>query len=582
VRNLRHYTFLSRYLRLGVYLSVITIFGSEASGAQAPPGLDPTGRSGQPPPLSKEEPGSPAKPSLILPPVPTPAPEEKKRTPLERIFIRKIRVTGSTVFSPEEIAQLTAPYENREITFQDLEAARLALTVHYINHGYINSGAVIPDQTITDGVVTLVVIEGQLSRIELAGNRWFRNSYIRDRLSLGVGKPFDVNALRENMQLLLEDSRFERLNGALRPGINLGESTLDVTVEERNPFKLQLVYNNYQSPTIGSNQGLVVFEHQNVFGFGDVFRAEHGGTSGLYPEVDIRYTFPFTARDTTLSFNYRKNDAVVIETPFNPLDIRIKSDIFGLTLRQPVYRRVGREFALEVIGERLQNKTSLLGHPFSFYPGVENGKSVVTALRFAQEWIDRSASQVIAARSRFSFGIDALGATINSSDLPDGRFFSWLGQFQWARRWPFWGIETLWRTDIQLADDPLFPLEQIVVGGRYSVRGYREDFLVRDNAAINSFEVRIPLVAEQPWADYLQLAPFFDIGYAWNNKLPTLEPRTIYSAGIGIRWAATFIKPVPIQPQFEIYWGHPFKKVDTPGGNLQDHGLHLQFVLALF
>ena len=550
--------------------------------AQSPVIIDPTGRSGQAPPLQKEEPRTSPQPGLVLPPVPSPPTGQEQRLPLQRVFIRKIQVTGSSIFSPQELARITAPYENRELTFEDLEALRLALTVHYVNHGYINSGAVIPDQTVTDGTVTLAIIEGELSRIELQQNRWFRDSYIRDRLTRGLARPFDINVLQQRMQLLLQDERFERLNATLRPGVKLGESILDVIVEERRPYKLTLEFNNFESPTVGANQGLATFEHQNVFGFGDTFRVEHGGSKGIYPQLDVRYTFPFTAVDTSLSFNYRKNDTVVVEAPFNPLNIKNRSEIFGLTLRQPFYRTLSDEFALELTGEWLENKTYLLGRPFPFSPGAEKGKSVVTALRFVQEWIRRSGVQVLAARSRFSFGLDALGATINSSGQPDGRFFSWLGQFQWARRWPLLGMETLFRTDAQFANDSLFPLEQIAVGGRYSVRGYRENTMVRDSAALSSLEVRIPLITGMPWADYIQLAPFYDFGHAWNRSEPTPNPRTIYSVGVGIRWAATFNKEVPIRPQFELYWGKPLKKVPTVGGDLQDHGLHLRFALELF
>src|SRR5262249_51181823 len=147
--------------------------------------------------------------------------------------------------------------------------------------------------------------------------------------------------------------------------------------------------------------------------------------------------------DTTLRWHYRKNDSVVIEKPFQDLDIRNKSLIFGLTLRHPVYRSLNDEVALELIGERLQNRTFLLGEPFAFSLGTENntGKSVVSALRFAQEWVHRSENQVIAARSRFSAGVDVFGATIHAgSKLRDSHFFVWLGQFQWAKRWPFLGI----------------------------------------------------------------------------------------------------------------------------------------------
>jgi hypothetical protein len=49
-----------------------------------------------------------------------------------------------------------------------------------------------------------------------------------------------------------------------------------------------------------------------------------------------------------------------------------------------------------------------------------------------------------------------------------------------------------------------------------------------------------------------------------------------------VRWALTLAKPLPLRSEFELYWGVPLKHVKTQGGNLQDHGLHLQFVVTAF
>lgn len=66
--------------------------------------------------------------------------------------------------------------------------------------------------------------------------------------------------------------------------------------------------------------------------------------------------------------------------------------------------------------------------------GVDaEGKTRVSALRFLQEWTRRSEKQVLAARSQFSFGIDAFGASLRPDGKePDSRFFTWRGQGQWV------------------------------------------------------------------------------------------------------------------------------------------------------
>ncbi|HEY7553567.1 MAG TPA: ShlB/FhaC/HecB family hemolysin secretion/activation protein [Candidatus Binatia bacterium] len=516
-----------------------------------------------------------------MPPAPLP-PKEKAGIPTLRVFVREIRITGSTVFSAEELAFVTAPYLNRELASEDLEALRIALTLFYINRGYVNSGAVLPDQTITEGVVTFRIIEGELTRIELEGNRWFRSSYLEKRFALAAGPPLNVNSLQQRLQLFLEDPRIQRLNAELKPGLKAGEGILDVRVEERTPYKLSFEYDNYQSPSVGESRGLVTFEHQNLTGNGDIARAQYGRSKGLNPLLDFSYSLPFTAYDTTLSYQYRQNSFAFIEQPFQDLAIDSRSDIYTITLRQPVYRTLNSEFALELIGERLSLETSLLGEPFSLEPGAHNGRSAVTALRTAQEFVYRAQNQVVAARSRFSFGLHALGATSNKNDIPDGKFFAWLAQFQWVRRLGLLDSYAIFRSDLQLSDDALLSLEQISIGGRYSVRGYRETTLLRDRAVISSLELRMPLLQNTFGVDYVELAQFVDFGRGWNRRQKTLDPQDISSVGVGLRWAVTFRWPIPVRPQFELYWGHRLRKVAKPANTLQDQGLHLQFILAAF
>ena len=155
------------------------------------------------------------------------------------------------------------------------------------------------------------------------------------------------------------------------------------------------------------------------------------------------------------------------------------------------------------------------------------------------------------------------------------------------------GIQSVVRTDLQLSSHRLLPAEQIVVGGRYSVRGYRQNLYVRDNAFIASWELRLPLVQNRPWADTLQIAPlrfhgnwrwFFDYGTGWEAETAEPPDRTLYSAGVGLRWAATVDRGrYAVRPRAEIYWGHPFKDVDTSTeDDLQDDGVYFQVGVEAF
>ncbi len=510
---------------------------------------------------------------------------ETMQLPLERVFVRKIVVTGSTVFSEAELAKVTTPYANRELTSEDLEELRRALTIYYIERGYVNSGAIIPDQNIRDGVIRFHVIEGELTNIELEGNKWFRSSYIKNRLALGVEPPLNISPLQKRLQLLQQDERIQSLNAELRPGVKPGESALKVGVKEKVPYKTSVVFNNYESPSVGAENIMLNIAPQNFTGNGDILDLTVGGSEGLKPLLEVRYSIPVTAYDTTMALRYKHTHYEIVERPFDDLDIESDTDYYTIGIAHPFYRSLNHKFTMGILGEYIRNKTYLLGEPFSFSPGAENGKYSQTALRFIQEYAYRSQRQAIAARSRFTLGIDALNATTSEeSSVPDSEFFAWLGQFQWAGVWGDLGIETIFRTDIQLVDNSLLAVELISTGGRYSVRGYRESTFVRDNAVIAQFETHLPLFRNRWWADYIQLVPFVDYGRSWNENLPTRGRKTIYSAGVGLRWRATWqISPIEkLRPSFEIFWGHEIKDVDYPSDedDLQDDGIHLQFAIS--
>src|SRR6266571_1296211 len=191
----------------------------------------PPGRSGLPPlPTLEDQPSKPPV-SPILPPLPPVTPGEPQQLPQRvRVLVRQIRIVGNTVFPMEKLLEVTQRYVNRELATEDLEALRIELTRLYIDAGYINSGAIIPDQKLSEGVITLQIIEGELSTIEISGTTWFRDSYIRNRIALGAGPPLNIVALQERLQFLQQDERIARLAAELRPGVQRGESALLVKV----------------------------------------------------------------------------------------------------------------------------------------------------------------------------------------------------------------------------------------------------------------------------------------------------------------------------------------------------------------
>lgn len=155
---------------------------------------------------------------------------------------------------------------------------------------------------------------------------------------------------------------------------------------------------------------------------------------------------------------------------------------------------------------------------------------------------------------------------------PDSRFFSWQGQAQWVR---LLAPDTIFliRADAQLADRALVPLEQFGLGGQRTVRGYRQDLLLTDNAFVTSFEFRYPILRiPQLGGSVLQITPFIDVGTAWNSS-GRVNPNdnTLASIGLGFLWQSD-----RVSARFD--WGQPLVDVNSRGHSLQDDGLYFSIV----
>lgn len=549
-------------------------------------------------PPSPRTPTTPSPPQQLPPPSelfqpsqPLPTPDEPLPETSQTFTVKQFEVIGSTVFSQEKFNQIlecsqknltyrlrqkTECFTNRPITFTDLLEIRSKITELYIQEGYVTSGAYITEQTLTDGVVQIQVIEGKLEDIQITGTRRLNPNYIRSRIALGASTPLNQKRLLESLQLLQLNPLIQNLSAELSAGSRPGSNLLAIKVTEADTFNVETVFDNGRSPSVGSFRRQLQVNEANLLGFGDSISLAYSNTDGSNT-LDVSYSLPLNPGNGTLTFSYGNTSADIIERPFNRLEIESASQYYELTFRQPLVQTPNQEFALGVTASRRETDISSSvfeqeDAPLSLLsPGADaEGNTSVSALRFFQEWTIRNSQEVIAARSQFSLGTGAFNATINNTE-PDSRFFTWRGQAQWVR---LLAPDTLLliRGDVQLASTTLLASEQFGLGGINSVRGYRQDLLLANNGALASVELRLPIVRIPQWDGIMQVTPFVDVGTAWNNSSSIDEnntnTNTLASVGLGLRWLQGNNFNAGVE------WGIPLVSVDTQGNTWQENGLY--------
>jgi len=457
---------------------------------------------------------------------------ESDRDYAERFLVRDIKVIGNTVLQ-SEIEQIVkdSQLKYRTATFEDLVCLRSRITQLYLEQGYVTSGAFLANnQDLSNGIVTIQVVEGELEDIVITGLERLQESYLRSRLELAAQKPLNKNDLETGLQLLVINPLFKTVDAELTAGQKAGSNVLLINVKQARSFTAGIGVDNYRAPSIGEFQGSVNLAHNNLLGFGDRLSAEYGVTEGL-DIYNASYTIPWNAYDGTFGFGYNNSDSGIIEAQFRDLDIKSETQTYSVSLRQPLTRSPNQEFTLGLGLDIRRRQTFLEGEPYSFSVGVEDGQSNTTVLRFSQDWVKRDAKSVLAARSQFNLGIDAFDATNNTET--DGQFLIWQGQFQWVEQLSP-RLLFIARVGGQFTADSLLSLEKFSLGGVSTVRGYEEIQLVTDSGVLGTLELPIP-ITNNP--STLNLNPFIEFGTGWNNDEPNPENSTIASVGLGMDWA---------------------------------------------
>ena len=503
-----------------------------------------------------------------------PCPAEEQCVLIDRFdFVdREGNPLESRYLTPEAIERQVENLRGRYFAIAELQAIADQITQFYLDGDYITSRAILPEQSIVDDTVQIQVIEGRLSSIEVEGEERLREQYVRSRIELGAATPLNTTDLENQLRLLRSNPLFETVEASLRAGAQLGESILVVRVTEANAFSASVRADNYAPPSVGSERIGLGFGHRNVAGFGDEFSAEYNftTTNGL-DFGNISYRVPINAMNGAVQFRASPNRNAITQDPFDDFNISGKSSTYELTYRQPLVRTPRQELAFS-LGFSFQSSQTLLdGEPTPFGTGPDDrGRSRTRTLSFGQDYVRRDTSGAWAFRSQFRLGTNLFKATENSGDVPDGQFLSWLGQVQRVQRL---GDNHLLVAQLytQFASEPLLPSQQFVIGGGQSVRGFRQNARSGDNGVRLSVEDRIAIVRDTSGLPVLQLAPFLDLGYVWNdsdNPNTEVDQRFLAGLGLGVFWE-------PFENfTIRLDYGVPLVDLDDRGENIQDDGFY--------
>jgi hemolysin activation/secretion protein len=534
--------------------------------------------------LPDNQPVPPTETEIISPPK-TPPQTAILPADLNLNIIGNSAISDQSLAADAKLQELLDSLKGKTITDRELNIiTELANTITqiYLEQGYFNTIAIPVEENLSDiadsGIVQIQVFEGSITeikveRIEGSSNR-LRDDYITSRITLGLGQPLRTEDIEEQLRILRIDPLLEEVEATLQSSGERGKSILVVTIKEASSFQAKATIDNESPSSVGSERFGLEAEYRNLTGFGDsiygsYFRSFTGGSNDL----NFFYTLPLNPMDGSLNLRISPSWTRVTEEPFDRFEITGNRQIYEISYRQPVIRKVRENLALSLGFTYNQGQTFTFDKPTPFGIGPdEDGVSKTSVIWFRQEYLNRDPKGSWFFSSQFNIGTGLFNATTNDAPIPDGYFFSWSGQAQRVQKLGEHHL-LIFQTDVQLTPNSLLPAQQFVIGGGQSVRGYRQNARSGDSGIRFSLEDRITLLRNKQQQSQLQIAPFFDLGYVWNNPdnpNELLKQNLLMSLGLGLIWQ-------PLDGlSIRVSYGYPLIDLEDRGNNVQDYGLYFR------
>ena len=444
-----------------------------------------------------------------LPKVQKPIEQKKPVDGEQTVQIKNFQFSGNKLLTDQELQSIVEKWKGRTLTFEDLQNVITDIQEYYSSKNRIGK-ALLPEQEIKDGIVSIKIIEGVLGDVVV------EQTSPKPRMAVETVKKYfkgekdsayiDTKDLQRKI-FILNDLAGVNATGTYEQGKKEGESNFKVTLQDTPFFKGEVVAANYGSKSTGSNQALANLSFNNISGIGDLFTVNGIKSSGS-DYVQGSYAVPILYDGLKLALNASKLNYQTLSSFSSTNQSKGDAKTYGANFTYPVFRtdrvsvnaKVGYETkdylntnvltAATISDYKIDNMTAGLNgflynndqSSISYNANVTFGRLKINDA--AQETSDNTSAKTKGSFEKLAFNIS------RNQPLPDLKNTNWLIS-----------------VDGQTANKNLNSSEQMSLGGPYAVRAYPT------GQGSGSQGVILKTELQYPYDKNLTFGPFLDVGF---------------------------------------------------------------------
>ncbi|MDD3463632.1 MAG: ShlB/FhaC/HecB family hemolysin secretion/activation protein [Sulfurospirillaceae bacterium] len=434
--------------------------------------------------------------------------------------IKAIKDEGITLLRESEKEFFYRQYIGKCTTLTELSNLAKQLSALYLEKGYITSQVYLKPQNISQGEVTLFALEGKIKSIS-PDERSINNAFmgqVGDYLNLR-----DLEHAIETMNRL--PSNHAKMD--LIPNEEIGYT--DVSIENNTTSRLNgnVGINNFGTKKTGEKQGNLGLNIDNPLGINDQFAINLNSTDKHFKNENsigdsYEYSFPIENLLTTLSYR-KSNYEQLVKGGISTYPANGNTKTYTLNLNYKLYHNQNNRIHIGTFVSKYRSE-NYLSHSL-----IETASYDLSKVGVTFDYMYQTAGFYTYLAFNYTKGVDWFDAH-NPTTLNE-KYNLYTIDFSLSKQ--IFDIQYTLSAHYQHSDYKLFSVNQISIGGPYSVRGYNQEGISGNNGYYVRNEFSHKLNAKL--FDYFEPTLFFALDGGEIKKEEDTVGGTLLSHTIGLK-----------------------------------------------
>lgn len=471
-----------------------------------------------------------------------------------RFTLTAVSFEGNAALTDARLQDIAKKYVGSEISLADVYSLASEVTAAYRSEGHILARAIVPTQTIENGILEIKIVEGFIDKVTIEGDAGGARSLLEEHgRRISSTRPLTAAVLEREL-LLAQDLSGFTIRSVLTPSATVPGAADLTLVVERDAFSGFLGADNRGSRYLGPYEIIGGVFANDIFGTAGQLGLTAVVTPDDEPEMAygaLTYDLPITAsglRLYTLLSHTQTKPGDVLAT----LDTKGEATTFEATLSYPVIRSRDLNFFVNggVLSRDTRSEDALVNPLY-----VDHIRAL--KLGVSANALD-SLGGYSTATATFTKGLDVFGASQFSDPArsrvnADGEFNRF--NVELSHEHPIISDVSLLvsATGQTSFGRSLLSSEQFGLGGTYYGRGFDPSEITGDRGLAGKAELKWNAYSDANFLTNVQLYGFYEGGTVWlEHPLPGENEReSLAAAGLGARlalWDATNVSLEVAQP----------------------------------